>query len=74
LIIGLIVNSLAFFMFAIARDNGLNQALLVGFLQGTVFTVASITMGIFFREASRKESILQAHTIDYAHEHVTKTA
>src|SRR5260370_38566420 len=55
LIVGFMFNSLAFFMFAIARANGLMQALFVAFLQGTIFTVASVTMGAFFRDTSRMQ-------------------
>jgi len=65
LIVGFMINSLAFFMFAVARGNGLMQALSVGFLQGFIFTVASVTMGAFFRGTSHKESFEENRTNDY---------
>jgi hypothetical protein len=74
LIVGFMFNALFFFMFAIARGNGLTQALFVGFLQGTIFTVASVTMGAFFRSPSRKESVSKKPATDYATEHVTVNA
>lgn len=54
LIFGFILNSLAFFIFALARENGLSQALSVAFFQGALFTVASVGMGVFFRGEARK--------------------
>jgi hypothetical protein len=71
LIVGFMVNSLAFFMFAIARDNGLMQALFVAFLQGTIFTVASVTMGAFFRETSRKEARQEVRAVVYSGEQLS---
>src|SRR5260221_7213850 len=68
LIVGFMVNSLAFFMFAIARDNGFMQALFVAFLQGTIFTVASVSMGAFFRGASRNEEV---QPVAYSGEQIT---
>ncbi len=65
LIVGFMFNALAFFMFAIARDNGLMQALFVGFLQGTIFTIASVTMGAFFRGTSRQEVLEEKRAIEY---------
>src|SRR5258707_2590200 len=66
LIVGFMFNALAFFMFAIARDNGLMQALFVGFLQGTIFTIASVTMCAFFRETSRKEARQEVRAAVYS--------
>ena len=59
LILGFMLNSLAFFMFAVARDNSFNQALFVGFFQVTIFTIASVTMGAFFRGEVRKVATVQ---------------
>jgi hypothetical protein len=71
LIIGFMVNSLGFFMFAIARDNGYMQALYVAFLQGTIFTVASVTMGAFFRGASRQEAAQEVRAVVYSGEQLS---
>jgi hypothetical protein len=70
LIVGFMFNALFFFLFAIARENGLSQALFVGFLQGTIFTVASVGMGAYFR-APRKESLRKELELEYAAERVT---
>jgi hypothetical protein len=49
-IVGSIVNSLFFFMFAITRDNSFGQALTVGLSLGFLFTALSVTLGSFFRQ------------------------
>jgi hypothetical protein len=74
LIIGFMLNALGFFSFAIARGNGLNQALFVAFLQGTIFTVASVTLGALFRAPARKASLREEYAIEFATERVSTTA
>lgn len=74
LIVGFMFNALFFFMFAIARGNDLTQALSVSFLQGTIFTVASVTMGAFFRNSSHKTADVQKPALDYSAEPVTVRA
>lgn len=65
-IVGFMFNSLAFFMFAIARGNSLQQAIFVAFLQGVIFTVAAVGMGTFFRRSSHKDLALEKRELDYA--------
>jgi hypothetical protein len=74
LILGFMFNSLAFFMFAVARENGLNQALFVGFFQGTVFTLASVTMGAFFRSEARNTSTSKVQVFKYSGEGLSTSA
>jgi xanthine/uracil/vitamin C permease (AzgA family) len=73
LVVGFMVNALGFFLFALARDNGLNQALLVAFVQGTIFTVASVTMGAFFRGPAHKLSLREEYALEFAAERVSAT-
>ena len=66
LIVGFMVNSFAFFLFAIARNDGFMQAISVGFLQGLIFTVAAVTMGVFFRQGAHRPSTHESYSLDYA--------
>jgi hypothetical protein len=66
LIVGFMFNSLGFFMFAIARGNGLQQAIFVGFLQGLIFTVAAVSMGAYFRQSTHKEIAEEKRELDFA--------
>src|SRR5688572_29554386 len=54
-IVGSIVNSTFFFLFAITRANSLGHALTIGLCLGLLFTVLSVTLGQFFQrtEAER---------------------
>jgi xanthine/uracil/vitamin C permease (AzgA family) len=74
LILGFMLNSLAFFMFAVARDNSFNQALFVGFFQGTIFTIASVTMGAFFRGEVRKVAASKVQVFKYSGEGLSTAA
>jgi len=60
LIVGFMFNSHTFFLFAITRSNGLLQAISVALLQGLIFTVAAVSMGIFFRQGAFRD-IAQAN-------------
>jgi len=65
-IVGYMFNSLTFFLFAIARGNGFTQAIFVGLLQGLIFTLAAISMGLFFRHSARKVMNKEQQELDYA--------
>ena len=65
-IVGYVFNSLTFFMFAIARGNVLTSAISVGFLQGLIFTIAAVSMGLFFRQNSQKDIARQKRELDYS--------
>jgi hypothetical protein len=62
LIVGFMINSLAFFLFAIARDDGFMQSLSIGFLQGLIFTITAVVMGGFFRQHKNNEN----YNLEYA--------
>ena len=47
--LGLFVNSFSFFLYSLSRNNGLEQAALVGLSLGVIFTVASISLAIVFK-------------------------
>jgi len=66
LIVGFMFNSLTFFLFAIARDNGFTQAISVGMLQGLIFTVSAVSMGTFFRRTTNKDRVQAGHSLEYA--------
>ena len=74
LIVGFVINSLAFFIFAIARDNGLTQALSFAFLQSTIFTVTSVVMGAFFRGPARQPIAEDVHPVVYSGEQLSTAA
>ena len=56
-VLGSLTNSLFFFLFAIARGNGLLQAGFAGFLLGVLFTGLSMLLAVHFRhvEAAQTE-------------------
>jgi hypothetical protein len=57
LIAGVMLNSLFFFLYSMARENPFSHALLVGGLLGLVFTVISVTLGIVFKHGWANEQV-----------------
>jgi hypothetical protein len=59
-------NSLTFFSFAIARGNGLMQAISVALVDGLIFTVTAVSMALYFRQSHDKDAAQEKRELDYA--------
>lgn len=57
--VGVLVNSLFFFLFALSRDNSILQAVIVGFALGIVFTTLAVLTAAHFRDAVVTKAELQ---------------
>ena len=71
LIVGFMFNSFFFFLFALARDNGLLQSITVGLAEGLIFSVAAVSMGAFFRQTSQKDLAQEKSELDYSLEQMS---
>jgi hypothetical protein len=56
-IVGVMINSLFFFLYAIARENAFSYALLVGVALGLVFTLLSVMLGVVFKHGAANEQV-----------------
>ena len=57
LVAGMMVNSLFFFLYSMARTNPFEHALLVGVTLGIVFTASSVTLGVLFHHDWAEQSV-----------------
>jgi hypothetical protein len=61
-VLGVMVNSMFFFLYSVARGNSFTHALTVGLVLGCLFSGLSVTMGAFFRNTVPVPAVARKQT------------